>query len=177
MTIRYTGERLKRLEDPRLLRGQARYLDDLVLPRMLALAFVRSPHACAAVSAIDAAAARARPDVVAVLTAADLHDVRPLAPRLGGEGFTPSAWPALASGEAHFAGEAVAAVIAATPYAAADGVEAVRVDWQPRPAVTALGEEPAAEHVVFRRVYRHGDVDAVFARAAAVSMALTAAQA
>ncbi len=112
--IRYTGERLKRLEDPRLLRGQGRYLDDLVLPRMLALAFVRSPYAHAGVGAIDGRAARALADVAAVITAAELPDVAPLAPRLGGEGFTPSAWPALAAGEVRFAGQAVAAVLAAT---------------------------------------------------------------
>jgi len=166
--IRYTGERLKRLEDPRLLRGQGRYLDDLVLPRMLALAFVRSPYAHAALGAIDVNAARAQPDVAAVLTAADLGDVLPLAPRLGGEGFTPSAWPALAGRDVRFAGEAVAAVLAATPYAAADGCEAVRVDYAPRPVVADLDAGLARERVVFRRVYRHGDVDAAFARAAVV---------
>ncbi|HET7343334.1 MAG TPA: hypothetical protein VFL90_17840, partial [Methylomirabilota bacterium] len=50
---------MKRVEDPRLLRGRGRYLDDLVLPRMLAVAFVRSPHARARVVAVDAGAARA----------------------------------------------------------------------------------------------------------------------
>ena len=135
---------------------------------MLALAFVRSPHAHAGVTAIDAAAARARPDVAAVLTAADLREVAPLAPRLGGGGFTPSAWPALAGTDVRFAGEAVAAVIATTPYAAADGCEVVRVDWAPRPAVGGLDDGLARERVVFRRVHRHGDVDAAFARAAVV---------
>ena len=166
--IRYTGERLKRLEDPRLLRGQGRYLDDLVLPRMLALAFVRSPYAHAGVGAIDGRAARALAGVAAVITAAELRDVAPLAPRLGGEGFTPSAWPALAGGEVRFAGQAVAAVLAATPYTAADGCEAVRVDYAPRAAVTDLDAGLAHGRVVFRRAYRHGDVDAAFAGAAIV---------
>src|SRR5439155_16268351 len=98
--IRYTGERVKRVEDPRLLRGRGRYLDDLALPRMLALAFVRSPHAHARVRAVDATAARALAGVAAVVTGADLRGLaRPLAPRLAGEGFTPSEWPALADGE------------------------------------------------------------------------------
>ncbi|HEU5193213.1 MAG TPA: molybdopterin cofactor-binding domain-containing protein, partial [Methylomirabilota bacterium] len=168
MPIRYTGERLKRLEDPRLLRGQGRYLDDLVLPRMLSLVFVRSPHAHAGIRAIDPAAARAHADVLAVLTAGDLGDVKPLAPRLGGDGFTPSAWPALADGEVRFTGQALAAVVAATPYAAADAAEAVAVDYEPRKAVATLDDGLGANRVVFRRPYRHGDVDAVFARAAVV---------
>jgi len=168
MTIRYTGERLKRLEDPRLLRGRGRYLDDLVLPRMLALGFVRSPHGHAGLGAIDTTAATAPADVVAVLTAADLRDVKPLAPRLGGDGFRPSAWPALADGEVRFVGQAVAAVVALTPYAVADGAAAVAVDYAPRRAVATLDEALAADRVVFRRPYRHGDVDAVFARAPVV---------
>jgi carbon-monoxide dehydrogenase large subunit len=168
MTIRYTGERVKRLEDPRLLRGRGRYLDDLVVPRMLALAFVRSPHARARLRTIDASAALALPGVAAVVTAAELGGVRPLAPRLGGEGFTPSAWPALADGEVHFAGEAIAAVVAATPYVAADACELVRAAYEPQPAITDIDGALAANRVVFRRAYRHGDVDAVFRSAAVV---------
>src|SRR5919108_2895765 len=168
MTIRYTGERVKRLEDPRLLRGRGRYLDDLVVPRILALAFVRSPHARARLRTIDASAALALPGVAAVVTAAELGGVRPLAPRLGGEGFTPSTWPALADGEVHFAGEAIAAVVAATPYVAADACELVRAAYEPQPAITDIDGALAANRVVFRRAYRHGDVDAVFRSAAVV---------
>ena len=154
---------MKRVEDPRLLRGRGRYLDDVVLPRLLAVAFVRSPHAHARLGAIEASAARAMPGVAAVITAAELGGlVRPLAPRLAGPGFTPSAWPALAESEVQFCGEAVAAVVADSPYAAADACEAVRVEYEPRPAVTDIEGALAAERVVFRRAYRHGDVDAVF---------------
>ena len=60
---------------------------------MLALAFVRSPHASAVVESIDAEAARALPGVTAVLTSDDL-DAEPLAPGLTGQGFVPTAWPA-----------------------------------------------------------------------------------
>ena len=154
---------MKRLEDPRLLRGRGRYLDDVVLPRLLAVAFVRSPHAHAGLAAIEASAARAMPGVAAVITAAELRGlVRPLAPRLAGPGFTPSAWPALAERAVQFCG---AAVVADSPYAAADACEGVRVEYEPRPAVTDIDGALAAERVVFRRAYRHGDVDAVFAAA------------
>src|SRR5262249_24151041 len=94
--LRYTGARIKRLEDPRLLTGRGRYLDDLALPRMLFASFVRSPHAHARIVRIDAAAARALPGVVSVVTADDLRTVtKPLSPRLDGPGYTPTAWPAL----------------------------------------------------------------------------------
>src|SRR5713226_6951195 len=111
----YTGSRVRRLEDGRLLRGEGRFVDDLVLPRMLHLAFVRSPHAHATIRGIDRAAACALDGVAAILTAGDLaNHVRPLTPRLDGPGFTPTPWAPLADGIARFAGEPVAAVIAET---------------------------------------------------------------
>ena len=111
-TLRYTGMSVKRLEDPRLLTGRARYLDDLALARMLFVSFVRSPHAHARINRIDATAARALPGVLAVVTPDELLAVtKPLAPRLEGGGFAPTAWPALADGVARFCGEAVAAIV------------------------------------------------------------------
>jgi carbon-monoxide dehydrogenase large subunit len=166
--IRYTGARVKRVEDPRLLRGRGRFVDDLARPGMLALAFVRSPHAHAAVRAVDATAARATPGVVAVLTAADLAGVGVLSPRLHGDGFTPTRWPALADGEVRFCGQAVAAVLATDGYAAADGVEGVAVDYAPRPAIASIPAALAAGQVLFRRSHRAGDPEAAFARAAVV---------
>src|SRR5262245_28361441 len=169
VTIRYTGARVKRLEDPRLLRGRGRYLDDVVLPRLLAVAFVRSPHAHARVRAIDAAAAGAAEGVVAVVSGAELRETAgPLAPRLTGGGFTPTAWPPMADGEVRFAGEAVAAVVATTPYLAADARELVRVDYEPRPAVAGVDDALAGGHVLFRREGRRGDVAGAFAAAAVV---------
>src|SRR5262245_23608169 len=71
---RYVGERITRNEDARLLAGQALFVDDVELPRLLHAAFVRSPHAHARILGIDAAAARARAGVVAVYTADELGD-------------------------------------------------------------------------------------------------------
>jgi carbon-monoxide dehydrogenase large subunit len=164
--IRLTGARIKRVEDPRLLRGGGRYVADLVLPGMLAVTFVRSPHAHAEVRAIDPAPARALPGVVAVVAAADLRDViRPLVPRLDGGGFTPTAWSALAAGRVRFVGEAVAAVVAEGAALAADAREAVRVSYDPLPAVTSIDAGLAAGHILFRRDWRRGDVDTAFAAA------------
>ncbi len=163
---RYTGARVKRVEDPRLLLGRGRYVDDIVLPRMRHVAFVRSPHAHAAIRAIDASAARALAGVAGVFTAADLRPLaRPLAPRLEGDGFTPTAWPALADGVARFSGEAVAAVVASSPYVAADARELVAVEYEPLAAVISLDAALAAGCTLFRRDHRNGDVEGVFAQA------------
>jgi len=164
--LRYTGARVKRVEDPRLLQGRGRYLDDLALPRMLWTSFVRSPHAHARVLRVDAGTARASAGVIAVATAADLRGVvRPLAPRLAGDGFTPTAWPALADGVVRFCGEAVAAVVATIPYAAADARELVTVEYEALPAVASLDPGYPNDRVLFRRAFRQGDVQAAFARA------------
>ena len=164
--IRLTGARVKRLEDPRLLRGRGRYMDDLAPPRLLRVMFVRSPHAHAAVRRVETGAARGVPGVVGVFTAADLHpDVQPLRPRLEGGGFTPTAWPPLAGDRVQFCGEAVAAVVAETASAAADGRERVTVDYQPLPAVTAVDDALEQGRVLFHRYLKHGDVERVFALA------------
>ena len=162
--IRYTGARIKRVEDPRLLRGQGRYVDDLALPRMLHVAFVRSPHPHAVIRRVETSAASRTPGVVAVITADDLRDVRPLEPRLTGGAFIPTRWSALADGRVNFAGEAVAAVVGESAYATADGRESVAVEYEPLPAVTAID----AGNVVFRRAGSNGDVEAAFEGAAIV---------
>ncbi len=167
--LRYTGMRIKRLEDPRLLTGRGRYLDDLGLPRMLFASFARSPHAHARIVRVDAAAARALPGVVAVVTADDLRAVaKPLAPRFDGAGFTPTAWPALADGVARFCGEAVAAVVAESRYVAADARELIIVEWEAKPAVVSIDQALASGQILFERRHRQGDVDGAFARAAVV---------
>src|SRR5262247_4772607 len=167
--LRYTGARIKRLEDPRLVTGRGRYLDDLALPRMLFASFVRSPHAHARIVRVDAAAARALPGVVTVVTAEDLSALtKPLSPRLDGPGYTPTEWPALADGVARFCGEAVAAVVAASPYVAADARELVAVEWEPRPAVATIDEALESNQILFQRRHQQGDVDGAFARAAIV---------
>src|SRR3954465_3434092 len=78
--MRVVGTRAKRIEDPALLRGKGRYVDDIELPGLLHAAFLRSPHAHALIRSIDAAAARAMPGVLAVLTADDVtaDGLRPL---------------------------------------------------------------------------------------------------
>lgn len=176
---RYLGARVKRLEDPRLLAGQGSFLDDLTLPGLLHAAFVRSAHAHAIVRSVDAEAGRLVPGVVLVLTGRDLEgEVAPLVPRLEAPGFTPTAWPALATERARFVGEPVAVVAAATPYAAVDGASAVVVDYDPLPAVpdAAAALAPGAprlhpgqpSNVLFEGRGSQGDVEGAFAAAPVV---------
>jgi carbon-monoxide dehydrogenase large subunit len=176
---RYLGAHVKRLEDPRLLTGGGRFLDDLTLPGLLHAAFLRSPFAHALVRAVDVEAARAAAGVVVALTGRDLDGtVGRLAPHLAGPGFARTEWPALALERARFVGEPVAAVAADTAYAAVDGAAAIAVEYDPLPALpdVAAAVAPGAprlhpEHssnVLFERSGHQGDVDGAFVGAAVV---------
>ncbi|MDR7484766.1 MAG: xanthine dehydrogenase family protein molybdopterin-binding subunit [Armatimonadota bacterium] len=174
---RWVGRRLARREDPRLLAGLGCYLPDLVLPGMVHLAFVRAPHAHAALVRVDVTRARAAPGVVGVFTAADL-DLAPIAPEFAGEGYHTAGWPPLATTRVRFAGEPVAVVAAADRYLAEDAAELVQVDYEVLPAVASVeaamtpGAPPVHDGVpgncYFRREHRQGDVEGLFAQAPVV---------
>jgi carbon-monoxide dehydrogenase large subunit len=148
------GARIHRREDPHLITGGGRYVEDLVKPGTLTMAVVRSPHPHARIKNINAAAAKAIPGVVAVLTAADLKSVlsgtHPVAPAFVAEKHTVPARFPLADGEACFQGEPVAIVLAENRKLAVDGAEAVEVEYEPLPAVidimTALDANSPKAH-------------------------------
>jgi aerobic carbon-monoxide dehydrogenase large subunit len=176
VATRHVGAHVKRVEDPRLLTGQGRYLDDLALPGMRHAAFVRSPHAHARITRVDTAAARRLPGVTGVLAGPDLAGrVAALAPRLDAPGFAPTSWPALADSRARFAGEPVAVVCGTSPYVAADAAELVVVEYEGLPVVadidSALAARAASLHdtvprnTLYTRRHQEGDVEAAFARA------------
>jgi aerobic carbon-monoxide dehydrogenase large subunit len=144
------GQPVRRKEDRRLLTGRGRYGDDLVLPRMVHAAFVRSPHAHARIRSVDKAAALAVPGALAILSGADYvadglkpipHNAALMGPpdlvvRLRGRDLiTTPHWP-LPVEKARFVGEAVAMVVAQSIAAAKDMAERLRVDYEPLPAVT-----------------------------------------
>jgi carbon-monoxide dehydrogenase large subunit len=138
------GQSVRRVEDPRLLRGLGRYSDDLTLPRQAYAALVRSPHAHARVRAIDASGAIKAPGVVAVLTGADLAadaigNLPTDATRKRRDGSPAFATPraALALDRVRHVGDPVALVVAETREEAADAAELVAVDYEPLPAVAA----------------------------------------
>src|SRR6185436_5664585 len=111
-------------EDPRLITGTSQYVEDIALPGLLHVAFVRSPHPHANIRGIDAAAARALPG--AGVSAEGGGEAKS---EVGRQHYP------LSVDRVRHTGEAVAAVIGASPEAAADGAAAVAVDWEPLPAV------------------------------------------
>ncbi len=130
------GASVKRKEDPRLLTGTGRYVDDVHLPGMLHAVIVRSPHAHATIRAVDDSAARAAAGVVTVVTAADLGDVKPIPIRLGPKAsLAPFLQPPLARARVRYVGEPVAVVVAENRYLAEDAAEAVSVDYAASPPV------------------------------------------
>jgi carbon-monoxide dehydrogenase large subunit len=126
------GARVMRKEDPRLLTGRATFVGNLMLPGMVHMALVRSPHAHAEVGAIDAEWALVQPGVLGVWSGRDLPDL-PALPGVPG-----LHRPVLATDKVHFVAEPVAAVVATDAYAAADAVLAVDVDYTPLPAVVGI---------------------------------------
>src|ERR1700689_3918150 len=136
---RYTGASIKRSEDPRILTGAGRYVDDIKLPGMLHAAFVRSPLAHGRVLSVDASAARALPGVVAVLTGAELEAMTVQAPdpllALLTTGGPTAEFTLLATDKVRFVGDPVAVVIAESGYLAEDGCELVDVKYDELPPV------------------------------------------
>ncbi|MCQ3811736.1 MAG: xanthine dehydrogenase family protein molybdopterin-binding subunit [Acidimicrobiia bacterium] len=138
MTARLTGQSVDRVEGPRLLRGEGRFVGNIRHPDLLHIAFVRSPVGHADILGIDIEAAENTPGVVAVLTADHFEGVvAPIAvagpPELAVTPFT-----ALARDRVRTVGEPIAVVVGRTRAAAADGAAAVGVDFRPRPAVVDM---------------------------------------
>jgi carbon-monoxide dehydrogenase large subunit len=141
---RYVGQRVPRLEDAKLLTGKALFVDDVELPGMLHVAFLRSEYARGTLGRIDAGAARARPGVIAVYTAADLGDYwrpGPLLvppPPIPGLVFNAATQVPLARDMVRHVGEPLAMIVAESRYLAEDALEDIAVEIDPLPAVTGL---------------------------------------
>ncbi len=145
----YMGARVKRIEDPKLIRGEGAYLDDLRLPGMLHAVFIRSPHGHARIRAINLWRARALRGVAGALAADDLREIQRPLPVIPVEGMRASDHLPLASGEVRYAGEPVAVVVAEDPYIARDAADLVEVEYDPLPA--AIDLERAAKGPPFVR--------------------------
>src|SRR2546428_9226376 len=156
MGAKYFGAAVKRREDPRFLRAEARYVDDVKLAGMLHAAFLRSPHSHARILAIHAEAARALPGVAAVFTFADLERwMKPLpifgAPPPGLAAairFDVRQAPqwALCRDRARYVGEIVAMVVAESRARAEDAVGLIEGEGEPLPPVADLGGAGEAGH-------------------------------
>ncbi len=173
---RFVGSEVKRLEDPRLLRGEAQYVDDLVLPGLAHAHIVRSLHAHARLAGIDTSGAAAHPGVLLVLTGHDLAGVAAPKPLiLAPPGTVNPSRLALATDRVRCVGDPVALVVASARAVARDAADLVGVAYEPLPAVldpdaaVAPGApavwDAAPDNVAYAHAWSTGDVDATFARA------------
>jgi aerobic carbon-monoxide dehydrogenase large subunit len=184
MSEPYFGQPIPRNEDPRLLTGQALFVDDVHLPGMLHAAFLRSPHAHARIRSVDTSAATNMEGVVAVFTADDLGDylipgpllVSP--PPIQGLVFHQRTHTPLAHQKVRYVGEPVALVIAETRYLAEDAAEAIQVDYELLEPVTDMEKalRPGAPRVhedldsnlAARVVQQRGDYESAARQAATI---------
>jgi carbon-monoxide dehydrogenase large subunit/6-hydroxypseudooxynicotine dehydrogenase subunit gamma len=168
---KWIGQSVARLEDPPLVQGRGRYAGDISFPNQLHMRVVRSNHAHGTIEAIDTAAARGLPGVIAVWTAADIADVPPIDFREGRiPSLEPYRQPVLARDQVRYVGEPVAAVFAEDPYVAEDAADLVAITISELPILLAADAEPGdfadgrnTEVAVIRQGY--GDVDAALAAA------------
>src|SRR5271166_2752732 len=166
------GQARLRKEDAKLITGQTNWTDNIRLPGMLHMAFLRSPFAHAKITRVDVSGAVGQPGVIAAFSGADFG---------AEQGSLPCAWPVtpdivipphppMAVDEVRYVGEAVACVVARDRYAAADAIASIDVDYEPLPPVldirTALDEGSPKVHEAgnksYEWVFANGDMDAAF---------------
>jgi carbon-monoxide dehydrogenase large subunit len=166
------GRARLRKEDDRLITGQTNWTDNLTLPGMLHIAYLRSPFAHARITSVDVSGALSQPGVIAAYSGADFADE---------QGSLPCAWPVtpdivipahppMATDEVRYVGEAVACVVARDRYMAADALAAIEIDYEPLPPVldirTALDDGSPQVHEAgnksFEWVFANGDLDVAF---------------
>ena len=174
MTDNYVGKRVKRTEDPRLIRGLAHYVDDIALPGTLHVAFLRSMYAHAKINSIDTSAALAAPAVVAVYTGKDVQKIGPVPCASALPELKVPDYRVLAQDKVYFVGHPIAAVVARDRYAARDAVDLVMVDYEDLPAVTDVEQAAAGgpviheafgDNIAYKLTSGEGDIDAAFAAA------------
>jgi aerobic carbon-monoxide dehydrogenase large subunit len=166
------GKARLRKEDERLITGQTNWTDNITLPGILHIAFLRSPFAHARITSVDVSAARGAPGVIAAYSGADFA---------AEQGSLPCAWPVtpdivipahppMATDEVRYVGEAVACVVARDRYAAADALASIDINYEPLEPVldirTALDDGSPKVHEAgnksFEWVFANGDLDAAF---------------
>jgi carbon-monoxide dehydrogenase large subunit len=169
------GQPVQRFEDPRLLRGEGRFINDFNLAGQAHLVFVRSPHAHARIRSIDAGAARAAPGVLGVFTLEDLErdgigTTSPALKRTRPDG-KPMFWrahPGLAKGKVRHVGDPVACVVAETWAQAKDAAEQVEVDYEDLPITQPVWDECPDNLSNMFEIGNKAATEAAFAKAARI---------
>ncbi len=176
MPNKYVGKRVKRTEDPRLIRGLAHYVDDIRLPDTLYVSFVRSVYAHARINSIDTTEALKAPGVVAVYIGEDVADkIGPVPCASALPGLKIPDYRVLATNKVYFVGQPIAAIVANDRYAARDAVDLVMVDYEDLPAVVDVEEaakgdstviyENFGDNIAYKLTAGEGDVEAALSSA------------
>jgi CO/xanthine dehydrogenase Mo-binding subunit len=170
----WVGRSIRRVEDPKFLRGKGGYIGNWALPGMLHAALVKSPYAHSRIVNVDLTAARQVPGVIAIVTGADAADLCDPLPDFGPD---PSkhTWRLLAHEKVRYVGEGVVAIAAESRYAAEDAAAQVIVDYEPLPPIvdpeealkpgSPLVHDALESNIAYQRTFTFGDVDAAFAEA------------
>src|SRR4051794_13733392 len=143
---RFVGQSVRRREDPRLLTGRGRYVDDVTMPRMLHAHFVRSPAARATLSGLDVTAARELAGVHAVLTAAEVnHQAKAMWNSMLGRDAGGPPPRVLADGDVRYVGEPIAIIVASSRAVAEDAADLVVFDIDPIAPVVTIAQALAPD--------------------------------
>jgi len=173
-SAKWIGKSIPRVEDPKLLTGKGRYIDDLSLPNMAHAAVLRSPHAHARIIRINKSRAEALPGVVCVVTGRELSEVAASAVSFASPPITQHP---MAIEKARHVGEVIAAVVAEDRYIAEDAVELIEVEYEllpvnsdPEIAMNATGDgvihpTERESNVAYDETFDWGPVEEDFARA------------
>jgi carbon-monoxide dehydrogenase large subunit len=174
MANKYVGQRVKRTEDPRLIKGLAHYVDDIRLPDTLHVAFVRSVYAHARIKSIDTSEAMKSPGVVAVYTGKDVAKLGAVPCASALPDLKVPDYRVLAQDKVFFVGHPIAAVVATDAYTARDAVDLVAVDYEDLPAVVDVEEaakggpvihDGFGDNIAYKLTAGEGDIDAALAGA------------
>ena len=173
------GRAIKRREDPRMITGRGLYVDDLHLPGMQSIVFLRSPYAHANITKLDTSAAEQHPGVLKIYTGKDFAQVPvPCGVTLPNSNQVSPFYPLMANGVVRHTGQIIAAVIASDPGTARDAAQLIDVDYEPLGVVVdaekatqagaPLVHADAANNVSFTWKLANGDIDAAFSQAEVV---------
>ncbi|MBO0848616.1 MAG: xanthine dehydrogenase family protein [Pseudonocardia sp.] len=173
-TRKWVGKSIRRVEDPKFLRGRGGYIADLVTPGTLHAAVLHSPHAHARILGIDVVEALAAPGVHAVITGAQAAELCDPLPDFGPDPANHT-WRCLAVDKVRYVGEGVAVVVADNRYLAEDALALIEVEYEPLPAVVdperaldddaSLVHESLGSNLAYEREFTFGEVDRDFADA------------
>ena len=167
--MRLTGSSVKRVEDPRILTGRGRYVDDVKLPGMVHVAFLRSPFPHARISALDLSGANAVDGVVAVFTDAEMRKLALDMQTVPVPGLVAPQHPVLCRDKVRMVGDPIAMVVAETRAQAEDGCDAIVVEYDaidPVPDMDAARRDGApilfedvGSNVLYTKSSTYGDAD------------------